>query len=65
MQHDGVHNGCEAQRGKLQLIMAPQLNAEASPMIWSNCSRESVTRFLEWVLGARQAGRAGWHWGEL
>jgi len=47
MQHDGVHNGCEAQRGKLQLIMAPQLNAEASPMIWSNCSRESVTRFLE------------------
>ena len=27
--------------------MAPQLSSEAGPIVWSNCSRRDITRFLD------------------
>ena len=47
MQHDTIENGCEAISGEAQHVMSPQMTAEASPLIWSNCSRKAVTIFLE------------------
>ncbi|XP_071091239.1 A disintegrin and metalloproteinase with thrombospondin motifs 12-like [Haliotis cracherodii] len=46
MKHDGVHNKCEAPKGK-QFVMAPHLIADSTPMSWSNCSRQSITQFLD------------------
>ena len=47
MKHDIESNGCEALYGEYQYIMSPQLSADASPIIWSNCSRKAITKFLE------------------
>ena len=50
MQHDTSENDCESRPGELQHIMSPQMTAEASPLIWSQCSRNAITVFLESVL---------------
>ncbi len=49
MEHDTEKNGCEAPRGTLQHVMSPQLSADSTPLVWSNCSRGAITRFLECV----------------
>jgi len=49
MQHDTPENGCESRTGELQHVMSPQMTAEASPLIWSDCSRNAITVFLELV----------------
>jgi len=49
MQHDTPENGCESRPGEVQHVMSPQMSIEASPLIWSECSRKAVTVFLEWV----------------
>lgn len=45
--HDGPTNGCEPISGDRQHVMSPQLSSEAGPVIWSNCSRKDITRFLD------------------
>jgi Reprolysin (M12B) family zinc metalloprotease len=45
--HDGPTNGCEPLSGDRQHVMAPQLSSEAGPIVWSNCSRRDITRFLD------------------
>lgn len=47
MSHDGPHNGCQAPAGLRQHVMAPHLSSDPSPLVWSNCSREEITRFLD------------------
>lgn len=47
MSHDGPHNGCQAPFGERQHVMSPHLNSDASPLIWSNCSRTEITKFLD------------------
>lgn len=48
MSHDGPQNGCPAgARGERQHVMAPHLSADASPVVWSECSRHEITRFLD------------------
>ena len=49
MQHDGEANDCHSLPGQYQLLMQAQLNAQAAPMIWSECSRKAITKFLESV----------------
>jgi len=49
MQHDTAENGCESTPGELQHVMSPQMTAEASPLVWSDCSRNAITVFLESV----------------
>ncbi|XP_075431506.1 A disintegrin and metalloproteinase with thrombospondin motifs 7 isoform X2 [Ascaphus truei] len=46
VQHDGSGNDCEPQ-GKRPHIMSPQLLYDTSPLIWSRCSRDYITRFLD------------------
>lgn len=45
--HDGPTNGCEPALGDRQHVMSPQLSSDAGPIIWSNCSRQDITRFLD------------------
>ncbi|KAJ7311129.1 hypothetical protein JRQ81_006732 [Phrynocephalus forsythii] len=46
IQHDGSGNDCEPI-GKRPFIMSPQLLYDTSPLTWSQCSREYITRFLD------------------
>ncbi|XP_044135279.1 A disintegrin and metalloproteinase with thrombospondin motifs 7-like isoform X1 [Bufo gargarizans] len=46
VQHDGVGNDCEP-KGKRPHIMSPQLLYDTSPLTWSRCSRDYITRFLD------------------
>uniref|UniRef100_UPI00398F19DC A disintegrin and metalloproteinase with thrombospondin motifs 7-like n=1 Tax=Pristiophorus japonicus TaxID=55135 RepID=UPI00398F19DC len=46
IQHDGTGNDCEPI-GKRPFIMSPQLLYDTSPLTWSRCSREYITRFLD------------------
>lgn len=50
--HDGPTNGCEPVSGDKQHVMAPQLTSDAGPIVWSNCSRKEITRFLDRNWGA-------------
>lgn len=48
MHHDTQASGCELHEGSaVQYVMSPQLSVKASPLIWSNCSRLSITKFLD------------------
>jgi len=47
MQHDTAENNCESRPGEVQHVMSPQMSVEASPLIWSECSRKAITVFLE------------------
>uniref|UniRef100_A0A8C0ZZG6 A disintegrin and metalloproteinase with thrombospondin motifs 7 n=1 Tax=Castor canadensis TaxID=51338 RepID=A0A8C0ZZG6_CASCN len=51
IQHDGSGNDCEPV-GKRPFIMSPQLLYDATPLTWSRCSREYITRFLDRGWGA-------------
>ncbi|XP_048360297.1 A disintegrin and metalloproteinase with thrombospondin motifs 12 [Sphaerodactylus townsendi] len=46
MQHDGKENDCESV-GRRPYIMSRQLQYDPSPLTWSRCSREYITRFLD------------------
>ncbi|XP_072484687.1 A disintegrin and metalloproteinase with thrombospondin motifs 7 [Notamacropus eugenii] len=46
IQHDGSGNDCEPV-GKKPFIMSPQLLYDTSPLTWSRCSQEYITRFLD------------------
>ncbi|XP_024131885.1 A disintegrin and metalloproteinase with thrombospondin motifs 12 isoform X1 [Oryzias melastigma] len=46
IQHDGQGNDCELQ-GRHPFIMSRQLMYDTSPLTWSSCSKDYVTRFLD------------------
>nr|XP_056705042.1 A disintegrin and metalloproteinase with thrombospondin motifs 12 [Euleptes europaea] len=46
IQHDGKENDCESV-GRRPYIMSRQLQYDPSPLTWSRCSREYITRFLD------------------
>lgn len=46
IQHDGNGNDCDSI-GKQRFIMSPQLLYDSAPLIWSPCSQQYITRFLE------------------
>ncbi|TRY71432.1 hypothetical protein DNTS_011669 [Danionella cerebrum] len=46
IQHDGQSNDCEPV-GKQPFIMSRQLQYDSSPLTWSSCSKEYITRFLD------------------
>lgn len=49
MQHDGQSNDCEPMEN-YHFIMSRQLQYDHSPLVWSHCSKDYITRFLEWVI---------------
>ncbi|KAM6328601.1 A disintegrin and metalloproteinase with thrombospondin motifs 12 [Alca torda] len=46
IQHDGKENDCEPV-GKHPYIMSRQLQYDPTPLTWSQCSKEYITRFLD------------------
>ncbi|XP_072243654.1 A disintegrin and metalloproteinase with thrombospondin motifs 12-like [Leuresthes tenuis] len=46
IHHDGQGNDCELQ-GRHPFIMSRQLMYDSSPLTWSSCSKEYITRFLD------------------
>ncbi|XP_044132344.1 A disintegrin and metalloproteinase with thrombospondin motifs 12 isoform X2 [Bufo gargarizans] len=46
IQHDGQGNDCESTGGP-PYIMSRQLQYDTSPLTWSPCSKEYITRFLD------------------
>ncbi|XP_015238080.1 PREDICTED: A disintegrin and metalloproteinase with thrombospondin motifs 7-like [Cyprinodon variegatus] len=46
IHHDGQGNDCEVG-GKHPFIMSRQLLYDSSPLTWSSCSKEYITRFLD------------------
>ncbi|XP_047238126.1 A disintegrin and metalloproteinase with thrombospondin motifs 12 isoform X2 [Girardinichthys multiradiatus] len=46
IHHDGQGNDCEVG-GKHPFIMSRQLMYDSSPLTWSSCSKEYITRFLD------------------
>ncbi|XP_058420257.1 A disintegrin and metalloproteinase with thrombospondin motifs 12 isoform X2 [Diceros bicornis minor] len=46
IQHDGKENDCEPV-GRHPFIMSRQLQYNPSPLTWSQCSKEYITRFLD------------------
>uniref|UniRef100_A0A8C8RNY0 ADAM metallopeptidase with thrombospondin type 1 motif 12 n=1 Tax=Pelusios castaneus TaxID=367368 RepID=A0A8C8RNY0_9SAUR len=46
IQHDGKENDCEPV-GRHPYIMSRQLKYDPSPLTWSPCSKEYITRFLD------------------
>uniref|UniRef100_A0A8C8A0A4 ADAM metallopeptidase with thrombospondin type 1 motif, 12 n=1 Tax=Oryzias sinensis TaxID=183150 RepID=A0A8C8A0A4_9TELE len=46
IQHDGQGNDCELQ-GRHPFIMSRQLMYDSSPLTWSSCSKDYITRFLD------------------
>ncbi|XP_006116580.2 A disintegrin and metalloproteinase with thrombospondin motifs 12 isoform X1 [Pelodiscus sinensis] len=46
IQHDGKENDCEPV-GRHPYIMSRQLQYDPSPLTWSPCSKEYITRFLD------------------
>ncbi|XP_061471927.1 A disintegrin and metalloproteinase with thrombospondin motifs 12 isoform X2 [Rhineura floridana] len=46
IQHDGKENDCEPE-GRRPYIMSRQLQYDPTPLTWSRCSKEYITRFLD------------------
>ncbi|XP_067377923.1 A disintegrin and metalloproteinase with thrombospondin motifs 12 isoform X2 [Channa argus] len=46
IHHDGQGNDCELV-GRHPFIMSRQLMYDSSPLTWSSCSKEYITRFLD------------------
>lgn len=46
IQHDGKENDCEPE-GRHPYLMSRQLQYNPSPLTWSKCSKEYITRFLD------------------
>ncbi|XP_075994726.1 A disintegrin and metalloproteinase with thrombospondin motifs 12-like [Genypterus blacodes] len=44
--HDGQGNDCELE-GRHPFIMSRQLMYDSSPLTWSSCSKDYITRFLD------------------
>lgn len=50
MPHDDS-NKCKEDGVKVQQhVMAPTLNYNTNPWMWSKCSRKYITEFLEYVI---------------
>ncbi|XP_041856042.1 A disintegrin and metalloproteinase with thrombospondin motifs 12 isoform X2 [Melanotaenia boesemani] len=46
IHHDGQGNDCEL-KGRHPFIMSRQLMYDSSPLTWSSCSKDYITRFLD------------------
>lgn len=46
IQHDGKENDCEPV-GRHPYIMSQQIQYDPTPLTWSKCSKEYITRFLD------------------
>ncbi|KAI8478201.1 negative regulation of cellular response to hepatocyte growth factor stimulus [Branchiostoma belcheri] len=47
MKHDDEKSGCQTPPQQRPHVMSHLLTTQTSPLAWSNCSRDTVTTFLE------------------
>lgn len=47
MNHDGVGNTCGARGQDPAKLMAAHITMKTNPFVWSSCSRDYITSFLE------------------
>ncbi|XP_021786331.1 A disintegrin and metalloproteinase with thrombospondin motifs 10 isoform X2 [Papio anubis] len=51
MNHDGVGNSCGARGQDPAKLMAAHITMKTNPFVWSSCSRDYITSFLDSGLG--------------
>ncbi|XP_040275772.1 A disintegrin and metalloproteinase with thrombospondin motifs 10-like [Bufo bufo] len=51
MNHDGIGNGCGSQGQETAKLMAAHITMKTNPFVWSACSRDYITSFLDSGLG--------------
>ncbi|XP_004454757.1 A disintegrin and metalloproteinase with thrombospondin motifs 10 [Dasypus novemcinctus] len=51
MNHDGVGNSCGARGQDAAKLMAAHITMKTNPFVWSSCSRDYITSFLDSGLG--------------
>uniref|UniRef100_A0A5F8GDU3 Peptidase M12B domain-containing protein n=1 Tax=Monodelphis domestica TaxID=13616 RepID=A0A5F8GDU3_MONDO len=51
MNHDGVGNTCGSQGQDTAKLMAAHVTMKTNPFVWSSCSRDYITSFLDSGLG--------------
>ncbi|XP_064186122.1 A disintegrin and metalloproteinase with thrombospondin motifs 10 [Anguilla rostrata] len=52
MNHDGVGNACGARSQDTAKLMAAHITMKTNPFVWSACSRDYITNFLDSGLGS-------------
>ncbi|XP_078524447.1 A disintegrin and metalloproteinase with thrombospondin motifs 10 [Lissotriton helveticus] len=51
MNHDGVGNNCGSRGQETAKLMAAHITMKTNPFVWSTCSRDYITSFLDSGLG--------------
>ncbi|XP_072261258.1 A disintegrin and metalloproteinase with thrombospondin motifs 10 isoform X1 [Pyxicephalus adspersus] len=51
MNHDGIGNGCGSRGQETAKLMAAHITMKTNPFVWSACSRDYITSFLDSGLG--------------
>ncbi|XP_013921399.1 PREDICTED: A disintegrin and metalloproteinase with thrombospondin motifs 10-like [Thamnophis sirtalis] len=51
MNHDGVGNSCGARGRETAKLMAAHITMKTNPFVWSACSRDYITSFLDSGMG--------------
>ncbi|XP_029466796.1 A disintegrin and metalloproteinase with thrombospondin motifs 10 isoform X2 [Rhinatrema bivittatum] len=51
MNHDGVGNGCGSRGQETAKLMAAHITMKTNPFVWSACSRDYITSFLDSGMG--------------
>ncbi|MEQ2176917.1 A disintegrin and metalloproteinase with thrombospondin motifs 10, partial [Goodea atripinnis] len=60
MNHDGMGNACGPRSQETAKLMADHITMKTNPFIWSACSRDYITSFLEFgLLSEQRAPKAG------
>ncbi|KAF5890956.1 A disintegrin and metalloproteinase with thrombospondin motifs 10-like, partial [Clarias magur] len=52
MNHDGVGNPCGARSQETAKLMAAHITMKTNPFVWSACSRDYITNFLNSGMGS-------------
>ncbi|XP_022525933.2 A disintegrin and metalloproteinase with thrombospondin motifs 10 isoform X3 [Astyanax mexicanus] len=52
MNHDGVGNACGARSQETAKLMAAHITMKTNPFVWSACSRDYITNFLNSGMGS-------------
>ncbi|CAL8306758.1 unnamed protein product [Lota lota] len=51
MNHDGVGNACGSRSQETAKLMAAHITMKTNPFVWSACSRDYITNFLDSGMG--------------
>ncbi|KAM3875996.1 A disintegrin and metalloproteinase with thrombospondin motifs 10 [Diretmus argenteus] len=52
MNHDGVGNACGSRSQETAKLMAAHITMKTNPFVWSACSRDYITNFLDSGMGS-------------